>query len=126
MFLSGGFNLQSENLSQAATPSSDLGIIGEGGARAPLGSLDCFWDPEVSSLGVLSFLLESYYAFEAVLEPGSLDPEIVVWNPEEPIGSSLDHEIFDWNPEAIGEPKGSSLDFIRRTRNRLGNLGFPH
>ncbi|KAF2570464.1 hypothetical protein F2Q70_00003211 [Brassica cretica] len=65
LFLSGGFGRQSENLSQAATPRSDLGIIGEGGARAPLGSLDCIlgpgrprqttrsfiWDPEVPSLG---------------------------------------------------------------------------
>ncbi|KAF3560736.1 hypothetical protein DY000_02014473 [Brassica cretica] len=56
-------------------------------------------------------------------EPGGVDPKIIVWNPEEPRGSSLDPEIFDWNPEAIGEPGGSSLDFIRRTRNRLGNLG---
>ncbi|KAF3561457.1 hypothetical protein DY000_02014917 [Brassica cretica] len=148
LFLSGGFGRQSENLSQAATPRSDLGIIGEGGARAPLGSLDCIlgpgrprqttrsfiWDPEVPSLGPgtetgawgrypeivsgpwCTRTLRSCgnpEAFEAVLEPGGLDPEIVVWNPEEPGGSSLDHEISDWNPEAIGEPGGSSLDFTR-------------
>ncbi|KAF3557917.1 hypothetical protein F2Q69_00013494 [Brassica cretica] len=57
--------------------------------------------------------------------PEVLDPEIAVWNSEEPQGSSLDRECFDWNPEAIREPGGSSLDFMRRTRNRLGNLGFP-
>ncbi|KAF3562776.1 hypothetical protein DY000_02016322 [Brassica cretica] len=61
-------------------------------------------------------------ASEAVFESEGLDFEIVIWNPEEPGGSSLDPEIFDWNPEAIGEPGGSSLDFIRMTRNRLGNL----
>ncbi|KAF3492602.1 hypothetical protein DY000_02052876 [Brassica cretica] len=53
-------------------------------------------------------------AFEAVLEPRGLDPEIVVWNPEEPGGSSLDPEIFDWNPEAIGEPGGIVLRLPRQ------------
>ncbi|KAF2616811.1 hypothetical protein F2Q68_00039243 [Brassica cretica] len=67
-----------------------------------------------SCIGVLSFLLESYYAFEAVLEPEGLDPEIVVWNPEEPGGSSLDCEIFDWNPEAIGELGGTVLRLPRQ------------
>ncbi|KAF2587921.1 hypothetical protein F2Q70_00038604 [Brassica cretica] len=57
---------------------------------------------------------ESYYAFEAVLEPEGLDPEIVVWNPEEPGGSSLDCEIFDWNPEAIGELGGTVLRLPRQ------------
>ncbi|KAF2574181.1 hypothetical protein F2Q70_00004354 [Brassica cretica] len=66
--------------------------------------------------------LKPSLASEAVFESEGLDFEIVVWNPEEPGGSSLDPEIFDWNPEAIGEPGGSSLDFIRMTRNRLGNL----
>ncbi|KAF2533610.1 hypothetical protein F2Q70_00029295 [Brassica cretica] len=106
-----------------------------GGAEALLGSLDRVWDPEVpirprglflrsgDRIGALMHLDPE--AFEAMLEPGGLDPEIVFWNPEEPGGSSLDPEIFDWNPEAIGEPGGSSLDFMRRTRNRLGNLGFP-
>ncbi|KAF3600310.1 hypothetical protein F2Q69_00035701 [Brassica cretica] len=64
--------------------------------------------------GVLSFLLESYQAFEAMSEPGGFDPEIVVWNPEEPRGSSLDPKIFDWNPEAIGEPGGTVLRLPRQ------------
>ncbi|KAF3565189.1 hypothetical protein DY000_02014981 [Brassica cretica] len=101
----------------------DPGIIGEGGAGAPLGSLDCIWDPEVpvrlrglflrseDRIGALMHL--DHEAFEALLEPGGFDPEIDFWNPEEPGGSSLDLEIFDWNPEAIGEPRVSSLDFIR-------------
>ncbi|KAF3564198.1 hypothetical protein DY000_02015826 [Brassica cretica] len=129
-----------------------MGIIGEGGARAPLGSLDCvlgpggpcqttrsfILDPEVFSLGpgtetgargrirvqgcsldpeivsgpLCTRILRSCgnpEASEVVLEPRGLDPEIVVWNPEEPRGSSLDPEIFDWNPEAIGEPRGTVL-----------------
>ncbi|KAF2614981.1 hypothetical protein F2Q70_00011464 [Brassica cretica] len=72
-------------------------------------------------------------------EPGgsSLDPGIMTgaqrffdrsgdrsWNLEEPGGSSLDLEIFDWNPEAIWEHRGSSSDFIHRTRNRMANRGF--
>ncbi|KAF2536553.1 hypothetical protein F2Q68_00021111 [Brassica cretica] len=71
-----------------------------------------------SSTAVTSSDGGSSRAFEAVLEPGGLDPEIAVWNPEEPGGSSLDPEIFDWKPEAIGEPGVSSLDFMHRTRNR--------
>ncbi|KAF2617905.1 hypothetical protein F2Q68_00040138 [Brassica cretica] len=67
-------------------------------------------DPEIV-VGTRRFLwlLFDPEAFEAMLEPGGLDPEIVVWNPEEPKGSSLDPEIFDWNPEAIGEPGGTVL-----------------
>ncbi|KAF3531420.1 hypothetical protein DY000_02039529 [Brassica cretica] len=105
----------------------DPRIIGEGGAGAPLGSLDCVWDPEVPvrSRGLLSGtrrdvttpmrprLHRGSFLFDRMLEPRGLDPEIVFWNLMEPGGSSLDPEIFDWNPEAIGEPKGSSLDFIR-------------
>ncbi|KAF2615415.1 hypothetical protein F2Q70_00011208 [Brassica cretica] len=53
-------------------------------------------------------------AFEAVSEPGVFDPEIAVWNPEEPGGSSLDPEIFDWNPEAIREPGGTVLRLPRQ------------
>ncbi|KAF2583507.1 hypothetical protein F2Q68_00005083 [Brassica cretica] len=108
-----------------------------GGAEALLGSLDRVWDPEVSVIGpggrmrVQGFSFRSgdrigtlvYLdpevvwepgAFEAVLEPGGLDPEIVVWNPKEPGSSSLDPEIFDWNlkiggshkdPVFLGNPK---------------------
>ncbi|KAF2537248.1 hypothetical protein F2Q68_00020803 [Brassica cretica] len=104
----------------------DPGIIGEGGTRAPLGSLDCLWDTEFFSIGpgtetgarrrcrnpeILysgdrtgALMHLDPEAFEAMLESGGLDPEIVFWNLEEPGDSSLDHEIFDWNPEAIGEP----------------------
>ncbi|KAF2572158.1 hypothetical protein F2Q70_00003911 [Brassica cretica] len=122
-----------------------MGIIGEGGARAPLGSLDCVLGPggiqrffsrirrswlEPGGFCGSDWTLRSHKsaglflrsgdrigtlvhqdpeASEAVLEPRGLDPEIVVWNPEEPRGSSLDPEIFDWNPEAIGEPRGTVL-----------------
>ncbi|KAF2605028.1 hypothetical protein F2Q70_00025921 [Brassica cretica] len=73
----------------------------------------------------------------AVWEPeeSSLDPETrfgtlrPYGNPEvleiEPGGSSLGPEIFAWNMEAIWEPGGSPLDFIHRTRDRMGNHGFP-
>ncbi|KAF2573011.1 hypothetical protein F2Q70_00002837 [Brassica cretica] len=70
-------------------------------------------------------------AFEAMSEPGGVDPEIIVWNPEEPRGSSLDPEIFDWNPEAIGEPgeTQSSLGtrnvfFFARTVLHLPRQGY--
>ncbi|KAF2613854.1 hypothetical protein F2Q70_00011209 [Brassica cretica] len=53
-------------------------------------------------------------AFEAVSKPEIFDPEIAVWNPEEPVGSSLDPEIFDWNPEAIREPGGTVLRLPRQ------------
>ncbi|KAF3588429.1 hypothetical protein F2Q69_00027570 [Brassica cretica] len=102
----------------------DPGIIGEGGAGAPLGSLDCVWDPEVpvrlrglflrsgDRIGALMHL--DLEAFEALLEPGGFDLEIVFWNLEEPGGSSLDPEIFDWYPEAIEEPGGTVLRLPRQ------------
>ncbi|KAF2548901.1 hypothetical protein F2Q70_00021513 [Brassica cretica] len=114
----------------------DPGIIGEGGTRAPLGSLDCLWDTEFFSIGpgtetgarrrcrnpeILysgdrtgALMHLDPEAFEAMLESGGLDPEIVFWNLEEPGDSSLDHEIFDWNPEAIGEPGGTVLRLPRQ------------
>ncbi|KAF3499197.1 hypothetical protein F2Q69_00042533 [Brassica cretica] len=102
----------------------DPGIIGEGGTWAPLGSLDCVWVPEVpfrsrglflrsgDHIGALMHLDPE--AFEAMLEPEGLDPEIIFWNPKEPGGSSLDAEIFDWNLEAIGEPGGTVLRLPRQ------------
>ncbi|KAF3512552.1 hypothetical protein F2Q69_00005602 [Brassica cretica] len=74
-------------------------------------------DPEIVSGPWCIWTLRSHgypEAFEAVLEPGGLDPEIAVWNPEEPGGSSLDPEIFDWKPEAIGEPEGTVLRLSRQ------------
>ncbi|KAF3561459.1 hypothetical protein DY000_02014915 [Brassica cretica] len=96
MFLSVGFNRQSENLTQAATPRSDLGINGEGGARAPLGSLDCVWDPE---------------------EPGgsSLDPEIFDWNPEaigEPRGTVLRLPRQDYYRKSLTGLKGAGVGVV--------------
>ncbi|KAF3568009.1 hypothetical protein DY000_02015688 [Brassica cretica] len=61
---------------------------------------------------------------EAVSEPGGLDPEIAVWNPEEPGGSSLDPEIFDWNPEAISEPRGTVLCLPRKYYYRKSLTGL--
>ncbi|KAF2576231.1 hypothetical protein F2Q70_00003793 [Brassica cretica] len=118
--------------------NEDPGIIGDGGAWAPLGSLDHVWDPEVpirprgfflrsgDRIGTLVHLDPE--AFEAMVEPRGLDPEIVVWNPEEPRGSSLDPEIFDWNPEAIREPggyRGTQRSGSRiETRSSLGTQNF--
>ncbi|KAF3492607.1 hypothetical protein DY000_02052871 [Brassica cretica] len=117
---------------RTSSVSTQLGVsstqLGPGGLFS--GSWNRNWVPEamVSSprsgdrIGTLVYLDpeaawepgESYYAFEAVLEPEGLDPEIVVWNPEEPGGSSLDCEIFDWNPEAIGELGGTVLRLPRQ------------
>ncbi|KAF3562245.1 hypothetical protein DY000_02014973 [Brassica cretica] len=91
------------------------------------------WDPEVFSIGPGTetgaqrrwlFLRSGDHigalmhldpeAFEAMLEPEGLDPEIMFWNPKEPGGSSLDAEIFDWNLEAIGEPGGTVLRLPRQ------------
>ncbi|KAF3557006.1 hypothetical protein F2Q69_00013400 [Brassica cretica] len=70
----------------------DPGIIKDGGTNALLGSLDRVWNPEESGdslirsgdrglnpeVSVIGPRGQSYYAFEGVLEPGGLDPEIVV------------------------------------------------
>ncbi|KAF3498974.1 hypothetical protein DY000_02052562 [Brassica cretica] len=121
LILSGVFDHRSEDLSQAATPRSviglheDPGITGDGCTKALLGSLDRVWDPEesgdslirsgdpgwnpeVSVVGpggymrIHSFSLRSgdrigtlvYLdpeAFEAMLEPRGLDPEIAWLEP---------------------------------------------
>ncbi|KAF3567846.1 hypothetical protein DY000_02015628 [Brassica cretica] len=93
--------------------------LGPGGPWGPYQTTQSvIWDPEVFSLGpgtetgawrqwVLSFLLESYWALEAMLEPGGLDPEIIVWNPE--ILRS-----FDWNSETMEEPGGTVLRLPRK------------
>ncbi|KAF3569770.1 hypothetical protein F2Q69_00058665 [Brassica cretica] len=105
--------------------------LGPGGPHQTTRSF--IWDPEVFSLGLWDrgdvgiwrfsrlFLRSGDRigavihldpeAFEAMLEPRGLDPEIVFWNPEEPVGSSLDPEIFDWNLKAIGEP-GVSMTLV--------------
>ncbi|KAF2587049.1 hypothetical protein F2Q70_00036880 [Brassica cretica] len=87
-------------------PNCSRSWNGDWGPKAMLESEDSLvrsgdrgWNPE---------------AFEAMSEPGGFDPEIIVWNPEEPGGSSLDPEIFDWIPEAIGEPKGTVLRLPRQ------------
>ncbi|KAF3610822.1 hypothetical protein DY000_02049179 [Brassica cretica] len=89
-------------------PGGDIGI-----RRFYDKSGDRGWNPEVAQ-EYMVFPLDPEIAFEAVLEPGGLDPEIAVWNPEEPGGSSLDPEIFDWKPEAIGEPRGTVLRLPRQ------------
>ncbi|KAF3564339.1 hypothetical protein DY000_02014975 [Brassica cretica] len=70
------------------------------GREALLGSLD--------RMGIRRFFRDVMTPMRPRLHKGS-----ILFARIEPGVSSLDTEIFDWNPEAIGEPCGSSLDFIR-------------
>ena len=59
---------------------------------------------DLACTGVQSFSLESYMAFEVMLAPGGLDPEIVVWNPDvmTPMRPRLQRGSNSFrNPEAV-------------------------
>ncbi|KAF3499192.1 hypothetical protein F2Q69_00042534 [Brassica cretica] len=101
----------------------DPGIIGEGGTGAPLGSLDCLWDPEFFSIGPGTETgarrrcrnPEILYSGDRTGALMHLDPE-VAWEP----GGSLGMPLRPcWNPEVwirrsffwnLEEPGDSSLD----------------